>query len=436
MTRKINYTFIPRDWLVGEWLLDWNTNDTSWNWNNGTATDVSWVNARRWYINKCASFNWSSSKLDTNYNIPSSSTTYSVWWWYRLDSADNYWVLLSQWTTTNSTNKFNIEYSSAVRFAIHDWDWNTYAVEAWDIDWKWHYYMWTFDWSNVKFYDNWILQWTTSFSWSNDLSSDSMRISSYSNDDTCNINWDCWNVLAINKALSADNVKLLYELTSKKYIYPFAKYTPASLSKPILYIDWTNDWTTWYDQSGNGNNATQSWWVTTWRIGQSEYMSFDWNNDYIYWSNNNLKSLQEHTYIIKIKRKWNWNNYWRLFQNWDVNTWITITQSSTTSNILYRIIIWWTRYEISQSNATMSSDKYDSFAFRYNGSSIDIFQNWVLTDTLSVSWTIDTATWSNYSIWWDSTGSAFNWNLLDIKLYDQALTQEQIQQEYYSNYIN
>ena len=55
-----SYT-VPRTWLVGEYLLDWNANDTSGNGNNGTATNVTyttpaWSSVQVWVFNGSSSF--------------------------------------------------------------------------------------------------------------------------------------------------------------------------------------------------------------------------------------------------------------------------------------------------------------------------------------------------------------------------------------------
>jgi len=83
---KRNNTFIPRDNLVAEYLLDWNANDTAWS-NNWTATDITRVDGDRWYVNQCASLNgsqfsktniWSGENLLSK-NAINDPSGYTIW---------------------------------------------------------------------------------------------------------------------------------------------------------------------------------------------------------------------------------------------------------------------------------------------------------------------------------------------------------------------
>lgn len=62
--RTINPTYIPRDGLVGERLLNGNAKDTSGNGNDGTASGVTWVSADRGYVGECGSFDGSNDYVD------------------------------------------------------------------------------------------------------------------------------------------------------------------------------------------------------------------------------------------------------------------------------------------------------------------------------------------------------------------------------------
>ena len=79
-------TQAPREGLAWEWLLDWNWDDTSWNWNNGTPTNITWVSADRGYVEEVGSFNGSSSYIDVSTNLVPSWTDFTVNAWVSLDS--------------------------------------------------------------------------------------------------------------------------------------------------------------------------------------------------------------------------------------------------------------------------------------------------------------------------------------------------------------
>lgn len=170
-----------------------------------------------WYGNSAYSFNWADwYYMDLWTHIDWACNTYTVWWLYKINSADQYWIMLSQWTTTDSTNKFNLEVESwNIKFIIHNTSWTWYAVSDTASDWQWHFFIWTFDGSNVKFYKDWILLWTTSFSWTPVNTNDNMRISAYSNNTSYNINWDVSVIFAFERVLSDEEIKLLYNLLMK-----------------------------------------------------------------------------------------------------------------------------------------------------------------------------------------------------------------------------
>ena len=95
-----NFT-IPRNWLVWEWLLDWNANDTSWSWYNWTATNVTYAKTTKGYQSQAGSFNGSSSISITGNQVNSTSRSYSVW--VKLNWYSNYWgIVLYDYVSSNN----------------------------------------------------------------------------------------------------------------------------------------------------------------------------------------------------------------------------------------------------------------------------------------------------------------------------------------------
>jgi len=83
MLYQSNPTHINRDNLVWEWLLDWNANDTSWNGNDWTATNVTYLPAEKGYVWEVAEFNWSTSRIQN----PSINTAWTFWLTFVMNTA-------------------------------------------------------------------------------------------------------------------------------------------------------------------------------------------------------------------------------------------------------------------------------------------------------------------------------------------------------------
>ena len=149
-----------------------------------------------------------------NLNTYITWNTYTVGWLYKINSADNSWVLLTQGQTTNISNKFIIQKDTNwnIVFAVNNTSGTKYIVSWAPPDGQWHLFIGTFNWTDMKFYQDGVLLWTTAFSGTPVETTDSMTISAYSNNTTYNINWDVALVLAMQRVLSDDEVKTLYNL--------------------------------------------------------------------------------------------------------------------------------------------------------------------------------------------------------------------------------
>ena len=78
--------------------------------------------------------------------------------------------------------------------------------------------------------------------------------------------------------------------------------------------------------------------------------------------------------------------------------------------------------------------KFKRIVWTFDWANYKIYCDWRLVN----SWIYTPSNWSNWGldrtlIFWASLP---NWETLNNILYDQVLTQEQVQQDYYSNYIN
>lgn len=564
------YNNVPRDWLVWEWLLDGNALDTSWEWNDWTASNITWVDAERGYVWETGSFNGSSSWIDLNASVINTNQTFSFNLWFK---ADSWWTNKWRIISFNGSSDCRLRYKNSwdVEWAFYDWTTDPYLINSiteWELYmativrdktvWMKMYLNWVLlqsnsetwnaislsesdsiwyrEWNNSDYFDwqvwliriynkaisqkeinnlyqEWfrkfwpsILQqypelfewcvwywnvedWTTNYdnlidwtratktAWTNTadqlwldkaITNPNYTWSSltYTNsyiwkNDTftkndsgisatwVNITWDVWAIYMFNKTLSSDEETLLEDITSKKYIYPFAKYTPQSLPKPKLHLDWTNNWTTWYDQSWNWNNWTQVGGVISWRIWQSKYSEFDWVNDYIdvwdiySWSWSYViktrfrpdVSATSIDYDIIFRYSDNlWYDTTRAYYWWYANNRITwkwlswnLADANNTLNIDYTFVIWKT-YDI-------------AFVLNDIDKTAKCFINWVL----HTSWSFTGSLAKSNRAWphkmsfgnrWYNANEWFNWKMIDQKFIEAEVTDKQIEEDFYSNYIS
>ena len=516
----MQYNSIPRDNLVGERLLDWNANDTEGS-NDWTATDVSWVDADRGYVEDCGSFNGSSSKVTIPDVVPSWAVSISVWVMDNHTWNSNYWIFQCwTWNTPRFTLQswsWSSDYIQVFRYAwwsfstninikwdwkyhhivfTYDWSWNAYLYVDWkqeastssfwninyswqhrwrdqyhNISWDWILQLWRIyntelspteiqslylewlrrlwdaanypklfedcvwyfecelSWTNLDNIIDWVRatrtagtnttdqtgqnKWLTNPNYSR---SSITYTNSYVWKDTgswfvftkndswitstgVNITWDIWPIFLFNRTLTTDEESDLEDLTKNKYIYPRAKWTTRWLEDNLAaHYPMINSWTTVYDISGNGNDWTSANTPTKWRIWQHEYMTFDGSSDYVsMWDLWNAKSisfwinLDTTTEKIFEETSWNWVSVssWTLSYPQRDNAYINISDTDTVST-------WWTHI--------------------------------VLTSTTDVALTAFTL-WKIWTTYW-------NLDITNVKIYDTALSETEIQQLYYTEFIN
>jgi len=428
------------EWVVWYWdFKDWNVSNLI-NWVNATNVWTTSVTDHLGNSNSARSFNGSSNYISMpSWTSVSWSSPRTLNLWIKKTSSTTIRTLYESWTT-NTEQLFRLHTSAVSANDVYiAFDYSDYYTN-WNVinNWVWTNICVVYDWwilstSTVHIYINWISQSLTKawlWTWT---ANTAVWISYFWQDSwTRYFDWIIDSVLLSSKALSADNVKLLYNITSKKYIYPFASYTPASLPKPVLHIDWTNDWTTWYDQSGNGNNWTGIN-VTMSRQNQNDVMLFNGSSKIIV----PLNVPNSYTISLKFKASdliWNeeliakddgvtrcfsyeLNTNVVNFYTWNSSWAIKIVSSSVIeANRIYHFILTW-----------------DS-VWNYI-----CYQDWVPS-----IWINNVTTWWNAkdsakSIYigsreWVWNESYLTWAIYTPKIYNQVLTPEQVQQEYYASY--
>jgi len=94
--------------------LNWDATDSSWNWNNGTATNISYVSGKLW--SGSASFNWTNAKISVNQT--------SIWTWIRTFSF-----------LFNSTSN-QVDYAGLIDYVVANWNNDRFSLRIlWNDSW-------------------------------------------------------------------------------------------------------------------------------------------------------------------------------------------------------------------------------------------------------------------------------------------------------------
>ncbi len=114
---------IPRRGLILDLPLNWDAKDYSWNWHDGTPTDVAWVETNIGYQSKCASFNGSSSKIKVDNFDVSNIVCISVW--VQVIWSSNQKLLTIWRSSSNINNEIIIYWHNTDTGGFHIWDFDT-----------------------------------------------------------------------------------------------------------------------------------------------------------------------------------------------------------------------------------------------------------------------------------------------------------------------
>lgn len=153
----------PKRWMVWEWLLNWDATD-SLGLNNGTPTNMAWVDSWVGYTKQAGSFNGTNAYIsipDIDYNI---ATSFSYNAWINVNNySDNNWIIqhdkwsvtASRWTlfrTNQTTWTLNF-------IRLNSW-WSVITnLSSWTAVWTWTWVMVTATFNSTigsKIFINWL----------------------------------------------------------------------------------------------------------------------------------------------------------------------------------------------------------------------------------------------------------------------------------------
>lgn len=219
-----------------------------------------------------------------------------------------------------------------------------------------------------------------------------------------------------------------------------------SLCKNSECWEWNNG--KLMDLSGNGNHWTWSWWIVIWWTWGLNWKAtyFDWTNpkkiivDYFTWTSLQIK-WKELTLIALVKQNNNLftNQYSMILRKENMyhlytekNTWwiwepyYTFSQNTNSG---------WTTPIINNYPAKFNEFTLLVWRVNFNNQTYDFFENWIKikNERIQNYWASDfnQAFERELVIWWRKSTDWWEWNWLidDVKIYNRALSDEEIRQQ-------
>ena len=418
---------ISRSWLVWEWLLDGNALDTSWRWNNWTATNVTWVKTDRGYQSQAGSFNGSSSWINLwTANIFQSSTQFSISCIYRpsqlttfqnivrMQRKCNIFCWQFEWPTYNkieiqmlnswltaSQSLFSNTLLEVGKYYLIEFKCNKWNVELW-INWKldnsaswWSIFTWAV--TAQYIWREW--PWYYAF-------------------------WNIQNVRIRNWVFSNEDSQLLY-LESLRKLWPtnIAEY-PALLSWLVGYWDfrwdaynlvdwvaWTVTWATlttdrfWNSNSAysfDGNNGYITTPNLSWNIWDADF-SISWYINYSTFSS-----------IDRVYMSWTRDFSIETYSDWRI--WLDFYN--------------WASYQ-TKSNVLTANTYYHFVWVRSKTGGLFMYINWNLVWTGTFIWNAEALSWTD-SFWKDSrkVTSKSKFILDELTIFNRALSSSEVKALY------
>ena len=214
--------------------------------------------------------------------------------------------------------------------------------------------------------------------------------------------------------------------------------TPANLKTwLVLHLTWDVSGTTAYDASGNGNNGTLVNSPTVIRNNIQKGFSFNGSTNKIalpnpmpaLWSNFTISFWIKYVdttprWLIRVWKSYNTGyNWWDLLVDTNTLNFRSAYLSTVDNSTWLNFFTSWTWHHI---------------VATYNWSLFKWFLNWVekvsLSRTWTISWIWDSNNWIGLPLWADVT-NYYNWNIGNLRIYNRALTPDEIRQIYHSEFI-
>jgi len=215
-------------WITkGLYHLNGNSTDSSWNGNNGTDTDVSYV---AWRFGQCASFNGSSAVIYRDWDSPVGITydqfatafTISCWIDETTQTALSVFtgMQVQSWTSRRR-NMYLISNNGLIKINVFDGTANTYNTSLTTSTGIWYNIILTYDGTTIKIYwdGKLILSQARSLSYYSDSQAGWFGIWAERQNSTNN-NYYAWlvdEVIVENIVWSAEKIKRYYTFSKGRF---------------------------------------------------------------------------------------------------------------------------------------------------------------------------------------------------------------------------
>lgn len=429
---------------VAYYDFNWDANDII-GWYNWTVSWATLTTDRFWITNRAYSFGVGTTYISTpnwTANFWTWDFTISIIWSVNTSWTDN--VLWSNLTSSSPTwISIDRQFSNNVSFET--WSWGSasvlISVNTYTSLVNKHITV-TRVWTTHSIYIDWVLEVQSTLTVRNVTNAVGWAFWRYTYNNTKNLNWKVETWIFIPRWLSSEEVKELYNLSKTRYLYPLKKTFPLNLRDwLVLELNWDSSWTTYYDNSGNGNNWTWTA-VTNTRIGQHKIMWFNWSTSRIQVPHSSLFNFTNKftinlTINQNVLEEWKWILWKWQYQpdaSW-TNQFVLLSKS--TWKIEFIVVTsaqtWF------QSVQALSTGKNYRVSLKYDWAFMYIYINWALDNTFVKTWNIP-LTWTlQQLVFWDCSynilDQKFNWNISNIKVYNRDLSHNEIQEDYFSNKI-
>lgn len=431
-------------WCIAYYDFKWDALDIIWSNNLTLWWWVSLTTDYFWKSNSAYSFTpWQSWYAIFTWPTWTDISASIVCWNFTDNSPQDYHFILADSRIWQSNRWLYIEYRRTTsKFSVSSYNWSaeTRFTSSSTYTASWTYFLiLTKSWTAFNLYiytTSWYsetVSWTSNFSW---VTSTTWAMWKNYTDAS---NWDkfLWwvihKVILWTKVLSASEVKQLYELQAKKYIYPFNKTLPRNLRNWLqLWLTGSNNWTTMYDSSWNWRNWTMAN-VTMWRRWTYKIWSYNWSNSRINVTMTNNFSAMSYWWWFKNPSTQSWYKrivatpWWTTFSAFQIFNWGVWE---------YRNIVSWVSDAAILYPSQYADNKWHFIFWVNDWTTCKAYMDWKL---------IWTASWANPQknnivVWYDWIASPpwqfFNWEIGQIMLWNRALTWTEVQQLYYSQYLS
>lgn len=326
------------DWLVWSWELNWDTNDDSWNNNNATAYNISWIDSWRSDWEQVWSFNGTSSYINTISDYPN---TFSSFLWYK--SSSWVWTFLSKLWDTTWYVSFTFEDG---RIAMYDWSyiWLNYPTTL-PKDGNWHHIWFTFSNNTINVYLDWVLHASWPFRFFN--SSKIIQLGHYGN---WYFTWSMSDLKMYNKALSLQEIQNLYSYWT---INPIDDNTSTNtIDSTTNYV--LSNTTVTYDSTDNACYINESnknvYKVDSTESKQAKDTDNEWDpvtlSKWEFTYDNTLMSIPwikiPYTFDILYKNQTYYN--WPVWVKWDHNYNMFLQEETNWNVVFYNWKLWVFRF--------------------------------------------------------------------------------------------